>query len=414
MTHTFTDCIGFGGGFALGMTQAGLQLKAKREVIKFGIQTCESNRPVLGWDWNSQLVKLSRTPDWRIEKTDVVTGNPPCSGFSTMTMKQFRGTDAAVNDFMWAFAHYVAGAKPKIAAFESVQHAYKLGRPLMQDLRAKVEAETGLKYDLVHLMHNAASLGGAANRPRYFWVITRIPFGVEYPEPDLVPTFNESISDLEGLDLTWEKQAYKRPDTWWSHRRRAPDNAVDGHMTRQLSTWNRILEVFDALDGEWKQGWREEDALREVWQRKGSLPPAYKRREALLESRNFQLGVNQPMRWKDDRPCRVITGAALEAVIHPHENRLLSHREAARIQGFPDTWRVWPVRDYRTLGRTWGKGIPVDAGRWLGYWIKRALEEDPGTMRGTPVGDREALLEVDKGFKRAMARGARKHVFYAA
>jgi len=51
MTYTFTDCIGFGGAFAIGMTQAGFELKAKREIMKFGVQACEGNRGVLGWGW---------------------------------------------------------------------------------------------------------------------------------------------------------------------------------------------------------------------------------------------------------------------------------------------------------------------------------------------------------------------------
>ena len=181
MTYTFTDCIGFGGAFALGMTQAGFELRAKREIMNFGGPTCEGNRHILGWNWDLDTQKLSRRPDWDITHTDVVTGNPPCSGFSTMTSKHLRGTDAAINDCMWAFVSYVARAKPTIAAFESVQQAYVMGRPLMQQLRAYLEHETGLKYHLTHLFHNGLDHGGPANRPRYFWVVSQIPFGVEIP-----------------------------------------------------------------------------------------------------------------------------------------------------------------------------------------------------------------------------------------
>lgn len=414
MTYTFSDVIGFGGGFALGMAQSGFDLRAKREVMNFGIKNCEANRPLLGWNWDAQVKPLSRAPEWDVVPTDVVTGNPPCSGFSTLTSAEYRGENAAINDCMWAFESYVEKARPQIAAFESVQHAYGLGRGLMQELRAKLEANTGLKYELHHVMHNALSCGGPANRPRYFWLVSQVPFGIEYPEPDLVPSSMEVLGDLRGMDMTWEKQPYRYPETWWSSRRRSPDGATDGHITRGLTHAKRIHALLDALDGDWPQGWREEDAVRAVYDKYGKLPDVWKTQEERLLRRNFDMGFNQLQRWYGDRPCRVITGAALSQAMHPTENRLFTNREAARIQGFPDTWRLWPMREYKSLGKTFGKGIPVDAGRWLGYWIKRALDGDPGTMSGVPVGEREHLIQGDKGFKRTLERrGKRKHEFWA-
>lgn len=413
MTYTFTDCIGFGGAFALGMTQAGFELRAKREIMNFGGPTCEGNRHILGWNWDLDTQKLSRRPDWDITHTDVVTGNPPCSGFSTMTSKHLRGTDAAINDCMWAFVSYVARAKPTIAAFESVQQAYVMGRPLMQQLRAYLEHETGLKYHLTHLFHNGLDHGGPANRPRYFWVVSQIPFGVEIPEPDAVPTFKDVCGDLGGLEETWEPQPYRRPDNWWSSRRRNPEGVVDGFIGRKLSDWERIRQMFEMMDGEWPQGWRQQDVMQEIYRRHGKLPPIWESQTERLLAANWYMGVNQARRWHNDKPCHVITGAALQVVIHPTEPRLITHREAARIQGFTDAWRIWPVRDVKHLHRTWGKGIPVDAGRWLGYWIKRALDGDPGTMLGQPVGERENLMRADRGFKRAMDRGRRRHEFWA-
>ena len=413
MTYTFTDCIGFGGAFALGMTQAGFELRAKREIKKFGVQTCEGNRHILGYKWDAQVAKMSRRPDWDLVKTDVVTGNPPCSGFSTMTSKHLRGEDASINDCMWAFASYVARTAPTIAAFESVQQAHKMGRGLMLRLRDYVEEETGKKYHLTHLYHNALDHGGPANRPRYFSLISQVQFGVEITEPELVPTYKEVCGDFRGLHETWEAQPYRTPDNWWSSRRRSQDGLVDGFMGRRMHAWKRIEDMLDATDGWWPQGWKQEQVMKAIYERDGKLPgvwePALPR---LLES-NWYQGPNQVMRWREDKPCRVITGAALEATLHPTENRFLTHREAARIQGFTDDWKIYSVRDVKNLPLTWGKGIPVDAGRWLGYWIKQALDGNPGTMRGLPQGDRETLMRADRGFVKAMDRGARRHVFWS-
>lgn len=409
MTYTFTDCIGFGGAFALGMTQAGFQLKAKREIMNFGVQACEGNRDILGWDWDAEVQKLTRRPAWDIEHTDVVTGNPPCSGFSTMTSKHLRGEDASINDCMWAFASYVARANPTIAAFESVQQAHKMGRGLMLRLRDMVEAETGAKYSLTHLYHNALDAGGPANRPRYFWVISKVPFGVELPEPDKVPTLRDVIGDLENLHDTWEAQPYRTPESWWSHRRRNPEGVVDAFATRRMHPWQRVQDMLEVTGGWWPEGMKQEDVMRMIWERDKKLPGIWEPAAERLVASNFWMGVNQVQRWHYDKPPRVITGAALEVVLHPTQPRFITHREAARIQGFPDYWKLYHVRNVANVHRTYGKGIPVDAGRWLGYWIKRALDGEPGTMIGQPVGDRERLMRADRGFTRALERGGRRH-----
>jgi hypothetical protein len=43
---------------------------------------------------------------------------------------------------------------------------------------------------------------------------------------------------------------------------------------------------------------------------------------------------------------------------------------------------------------TWGKGITVDCGRWIGDWIKRALDGEPGSYVGAEIGDREYDIDV--------------------
>ena len=63
-----------------------------------------------------------------------------------------------------------------------------------------------------------------------------------------------------------------------------------------------------------------------------------------LKETNFAMGHNQLMRWHDNKMARVITGGACHLVLHPWQDRTLTHREAARIQGFPDEWKIWPVR----------------------------------------------------------------------
>jgi site-specific DNA-cytosine methylase len=404
----FVDCNGLAGAAACGFIQSGFELAARVGTLKLGAENMRANRALVGWDWEDQF--SDDFTDWHIpDDVQVIVGTPPCSSWSTLTSQKYRGAGADVLKHTAALVGYAGRVAPEIVAFESVQQAYTTGREYMQVLRGKLEADTGQQYNLFHIKHNAASLGAAAQRKRYWWLASRIPFGMDPPVPRRVPTLLESIGDLRGLKSTWEKQPYVYPETWWSSRRRSPDGAVDGHQIRTLTHERRIRSLLDALDGEWPAGWREEDALRTVYQRYGKLPDVWKNREPGLVKKNFELGPNQTVRWHGNRPARVLTGAAMDQAIHPTELRLFTLREAFRIQGWPDHWRLWPSRDVATHPLWAGKAAPVDAARWLGVWVKQALDGQPGSMRGTPVGDREFLLDSTHNYRLAPYELGRRH-----
>ena len=86
-------------------------------------------------------------------------------------------------------------------------------------------------------------------------------------------------------------------------------------------------------------------------------------------------------------------------VIHPTLDRTLTHREAARVLGFPDDWRIRPLRHVSGLQMTWGKGISVHCGSWIGSWVRRALAGEPGSYVGRPLGDREYDVDVTNAWK---------------
>jgi len=391
----------------LGFVQNEFELIHRCGTLSLGEQNVKANRPLIGWDWEQE--RSDNPADWWVpEDVSVVAGSPPCSGYSTMSRADFRGEDSAANVHMNAFVSYAARVAPTIATFESVQQAYTTGRKHMQKLRGQMEEVTGKKYSLYHVLHNNLTVGGAAQRKRYFWLVSQVPFGIDPPIPHMVPTLHESIGDLEGMALTWEKQPYRRPETWWSSRRRADDGATDGHEPRRLTHAVRLRELLEWIDYEWPQGWREEDAVRECWRRHGKLPPSWDTQVDRLRNRNFDMGFNQLIRWHSHKPARVLTGNALDQAMHPIEPRTFTLREAMRIQGFPDNWRLAGLRDVKSIGVVPGKGVPVDASRWLAHWIRRSLEGRPGSMKGIPDGDREYVFRGTHNYRLVPAREGRR------
>ena len=390
------DCQGFAGGFTLGMVQAGFTLVGKREMKGgFGVANCEANRHLLGASWVAESTDHER---WTPVDADVVFGNPPCSGFSVMSAKDFRGADSKINHCMWAFVDYAAKVRPYVAVFESVQNAFTSdgGHALMVQLRERLEDRTGDSYTLHHVRHNAIAVGGAAVRRRYFWLASRIPFGVERTRLHRFPLLTDVIGDLDNLSHTWQAQPYRRPGSWWSDTRRSSEGSVDGHVGLSNPLIRRIGDLLAGVD--WLPGEAIGQVASKYWDKHAKLPDSWADTEEKIVKNEFFMGFTTPVRWHGDRYGRVVTGGGLHNIVHPYLDRTVTHREVARILGFPDDWRILPLRHVSGLNMTWGKGITVDCGRWIGRWIRAALDGQPGSYVGTPLGDREFDIDLTNDY----------------
>ena len=395
MTYRFVACQSFAGGFDLGMVQSGFELVHKVEQRGgFGLPNVLANRHLIGDNWTHQA---GDPADWRVPRdVNVIAANPPCSGFSVLTAKELRGTESKINSCMWVLVEYAARVRPAIVIMESVRPAFTNGRSLMVRLRAELERASGLRYDLHHVMHDALELGGPARRPRYFWVASRVPFRVDYPAMRS-PLLRDVWGDLREHALTWERQPYRRPASWWSdHVRR--DDGFDGHVWRNGTATRRALDLMTLLetDGDgWRPGWAIGRAAKYAYTELGQLPDSWTHMIPKLLTKNFELGYSTIVRWDADRPCRVVTGT-MEHVMHPWESRTITHREAARALGFPDDWRIKPLRAVSGTRATWGKGITVHCGRWIGGLARAALDGAPRGEVGREIGDREWFHAPEK------------------
>lgn len=396
------DVLGFAGGFTLGVVQAGFELVGKKEMPGgFGVANCEVNRHLLGYQWRADV---GVPESWSKIEAEFVFGNPPCSGFSVMSAKEFRGADSKINHCMWAFAEYVARVNPLVAVFESVQPAYTRpdGRDLMRSLRELLVARTGHAWSLTHVLHNAYSLGGSAQRRRYFWVASRVPFGVEEHPLRKLPLLDDVIRDLDNLADTWVGQPYRQPPTWWSESRRSSTGTVDGHIIVRNPLTRRLADLMQGI--EWHPGEDVARVVRRYYETRQRLPDSWSATQDKLIKNDFFMGFTTPVRWDGRKPARVITGGGLIMVVHPYLDRTITHRETARILGFPDDWRIAPLRGNPGLQMTWGKGITVDCGRWIAQWVKRSIEGNPGSVVGEAVGEAERVIDVTNSYKKFLVQ----------
>ena len=399
-TYRFVDVHGFAGGLSLGVKMNGFELVGKKESKGgFGAPNMEANRHLLGKNWETQIGGYE---EWEPIDADLVIGNPPCSGFSLLSSKSFRGINSSINACMWGITEYAAKIAPPIFAFESVQGAYTSGRELMQDLRARLEELTGQKYDLTHVLHSARSVGSPQMRRRYMFIAHRIPVGFEVPTPKELPTIKDAIYDLAKLKLQWEEQIYTRTTiSKWAQDKRAKNGKVDGHIGIDIPHTRRMKELLNT--GLWKQGMDLAKVIQQLDENDVEWPEFYNRRKEHFQTNGYNFGFTQPYRLKDDGVCPVITGGGLDLLVHPTESRGLTHREVARLMGYPDSWNIEPLRDYKALRLTWGKGVTVDVGKYFGKWLHASLDGNPGELKGDLIGDRERLINFTQAWKEVAA-----------
>lgn len=413
------DCQCFAGGFTLGAVQAGMTLVHKAESTGgFGMPMCEANRHLLGNEWEGQACPPA---EWGIPSggADVVIGNPPCSGFSVMSPQSFRGIDSTINQCMRDLFAYAARIRPSAVIMESVGAAFAIGLPLMRQLAEGLAAETRRRYHVTHVLQNNLSLGGCTRRRRYFLVVSEARLGVEREDLPWIPTVGDALSDLRDLPLAWDDQPYGLPPTWWSLQRRSMSGMTDGHMTPAMSprTQQRVDDIVSGVD--WPPGYAFDDVLRLYYEKHGYLPESWQyqssargmehlTRDKVLIEKDFKVGgYAQTRHWRWDEPGYVMTGHGPGQVWHP-AGRNLTQREAARIMGFPDDWMIAPLAGHRDLTQMWGKGVSVDAGRWIAQWVADSLSGYPGEITGEqmPDGD-DFVIDASGWWKDAPSPAAR-------
>jgi site-specific DNA-cytosine methylase len=403
---TMIDCNGLAGFMSLGLVQSGMTMTARTGTLNFGNPVAETNRHHLGNSWSTFF---SDDPnEWPVTKADVVAGCPPCSGWSVWSGPANRGPDSAAHEHTRAFMKYAGRVAPKVIVFECVQQAYTQGRDVMNKYRLMVEEISGKKYDLYHVKQNNLQLGGFSYRPRYFWVAVRkgLKFGAQVVEPKEMPKIMDIIGDLAKLPQQWEEQKYIEKHSKFTKTLRSQNGKVNGHIGKNTIHAQRIQEVFDLIGNDgWPGNGDLGGALKLAVEKNGGVfPQRWVDISPRVIRKQFKLGFSQPYRWKEDHWCNVLTGSALDHVVHPTEPRLLTHRECARMQGLPDDWDIEGAKDYSSMQAVWGKAVPVHAAKWLGDAIVASLSGEPNGPQGELIGDREWLIDTDKGFSRHAAK----------
>jgi len=322
------------GGFSLGAHQAGFNVKAAFDIDPILTSSYRFNFP----ETNLHLRDVATLTGREIEeiiggKVEGVFGGPPCQGFSSIGLRD-------VNDprrrLLLEFFRLIDELRPAFFVMENVQGlAHKNARPLLDEGIARIAD----KYTVTGpIILDAADFGAATSRKRLFVLgfdIRQCPpvTYLELLELRSGPaTVRDAIGDLANAVLVDDQEGDF--DVWRIEHR------------GQLSSYANSLQSSEKIfTGHRKTAHKPDTAARFA---------------NLLPGKHDPVGRHYRLKWEGQCPTlRAGTGSdrgSFQSVrpIHPDEPRVITVREAARIQGFPDGHRFHPTvwHSFRMIGNS--------------------------------------------------------------
>ena len=394
------------GGCSLGLTQAGFDVKLAADI---DANACASYAANLGSGaiWRVDLAAIG--PDALLARSglsaaqvDLIVGGPPCQGFSSAGARDWADPR---NTLLRRFVEVVKAIKPTWFVMENVE-----GLLTADDGFYLIEAVTQLLavgYWVRAKKVYMEEYGLPQRRKRVIVVGNLAESEFAFPTPNYhlwkQPTLFDSCPQLCVLDAISDLPAatesgivnYTAPPlcAYQAGLRREDNRAVLHHQVKRVNevTQQRITHLpqgatMKSLPPELQHPSFTRRAFRRVMdgtptERRGGAPAGLKRLVA-------------------DQPALTITSAAPTEFIHPLEDRILTLRECARIQSFPDwyefsgTWGVVatqignaiPPAFMFTLAQhiantaAWHRaGNPT--GRWLGIDASRSTGMSPALLK---------------------------------
>lgn len=347
------DLFAGAGGFSLGAARAGMQVVSSVEIDPFANETHSRNFPStthLGIDISTlQGRDLLALSGLGLGELDGLIGGPPCQGFSTIGR---RDPNDRRNSLFGHYIRLVAETQPRFFVAENVPGI--LQERNEDILKSAIQLLPSNYVMLPPTKVRAANFGAPTTRTRVFFVgfdpQRCDPLGPEIFTPhDDTPQTNVRDA-LVGLPDVIDPEWQSETDSWQPVTQLTPSYF---NIRAQSNIPVGIGDPFalDAfLDVGYTSGCFGTKHSTELVERYKLLKP----REQDPISKSTRLDMN----WFCPT-LRAGTGSdkgSYQAVrpIHPTKARVITPREAARLQGFPDWFLLHSTKwhSFRQLGNS--------------------------------------------------------------
>ena len=312
------------GGLQLGLEQAGIDVLVASDIEPEAEKTHKANWPTLPFirEDARRLTgeRLLAAAGGRVP--DLIAGGPPCQGFSTLGDKLSADPRNVLFD---AFARIVEEVGPRFVLIENVKSMVTMyGGRFRDHVLQRFES---LGYAMSWRVLDAADYGAPQFRNRVIFFGTRHGAPFSFPRP------------------TYGPRAPRPHRTTWDAIADLADQGEDVDSHIPLDHSEKVIARYRLIP----EG--------------GRLPPP---EQLPVEIRRRNFG-NTYKRLHRERPALTMVPGNNAFPVHPVLHRSLTPREAARLQGFPDSFAFTGDRRRRCI--LVGNAVPPPLGKAVGRQI---------------------------------------------
>jgi DNA (cytosine-5)-methyltransferase 1 len=380
------DIFSGAGGFSQGFSDVGFTIAGAIEKDHDSCLTFKGKSPateVFEGDAASFCNKLTVK---QLPPIDLIIGGPPCQGFSSVNIQ--RDVNHPGNNCVLIYLKYIEIIRPPFIVMENVTGLLTLGNGFA--LKAIIDYIKELEYDCEYRVLQAADYGVPQERWRLIFVAYKKGMQFSFPSPThlanvrlnfsnasklVVKDRNENrqklfhhttvwdaISDLPEIENGSRLQSYKytsQPNSNYQSGLRLGSTKITNHSTKRLEAlqMSRVLSLKEP-----GQCWQDlPDELKPqnlIKLQKNHGSNCWKRFRRLLPSEMFSTIVTEPNPYWG-------------AFIHPYQDRVLSVREFARAQSFPDYIEFFGT--LRSQYRQVGNAVPCLLAKSIAMQVKQSF-----------------------------------------
>lgn len=383
------DLFAGAGGLSCGLKQAGFLPLLANELVPQYAETYKLNHP----DTEMLVGDVRQVCEMNLKamlgvnegEIDLVAGGPPCQGFSINA--PIRSLEDDRNHLFKDFLRVVSAIKPKAVLIENVPGIISMGKgTVVEQIYKELQ---GLDYNVKHLILFAGHYGVPQMRFRTVFIgIRGRKDSILFPEPEynaravanftgaqelcmFVPplfahqlkpqtTVWDALSDLPDISngqTTSPTEYRSSPENDYQNYLRIDEKELSAHYCAKIAEINLERLKHIPQGGSWR------DIPVDL------LPAGLKRARRSDHTKRYG-------RLHPDALCSTVLTKCdphWGSFFHPTQNRVISVREAARIQSFPDSYRFTGsiTQQYEQVGNA----VPPLLGRAIGFQIARMLGE---------------------------------------
>ncbi|KAJ4837570.1 hypothetical protein Tsubulata_038149 [Turnera subulata] len=338
-------------------------------------------------------------------QVDFINGGPPCQGFSGMNRFNQSTWSKVQCEMILAFLSFADYFRPKYFLLENVRNfvSFNKGQTFRLTLASLLEMGYQVRFGILE----AGAYGVSQSRKRAFiWAAAPEETLPEWPEPMHVfaapelkinlsdssyyaaarsttngapfraITVRDTIGDLPavGNGASETNMEYNEdPVSWFQKKIRGDAVALTDHISKEMNELNliRCKKIPRRPGADWRD-LPEEKVRLSTGQLVDLIPWCLPN---TASRHNQWKGLFGRLDWDGNFPTSITDPQPMGKVgmcFHPEQDRIVTVRECARFQGFPDSYKF--AGNIQHKHRQIGNAVPPPLAYALGVKLKEALD----------------------------------------